>query len=98
MSHAPQLGVSFDCVVTAQKTRCYKPDEAIFELALRRLGVKRHQIAHVAEGVTEIPPARRLGCATVWVRRRGRSARLMTDAPDLEVPDLTSVLPHAGIG
>ena len=34
---APQLGVSFDCVVTAQDARCYKPDEAIFELALTRL-------------------------------------------------------------
>ena len=33
---APQLGVSFDCVVTAQGARCYKPDEANFE---RRSGV-----------------------------------------------------------
>jgi 2-haloacid dehalogenase len=94
---APQLGVSFDCVVTAQGARCYKPDQAIFELALGRLGVKRHQVAHVAEGVTEISPARRLGCATVWVRRRGRSARLLSEGPDLEVPDLSSLLPHVGI-
>jgi FMN phosphatase YigB (HAD superfamily) len=59
--------------------------------------VKSHQVAHVAEGVTEISPARRLGCATVWVRRRGRSARLLTEAPDLEVPALSSLLPHVGI-
>lgn len=94
---APQLGVAFDRVVTAQEARCYKPDQAIFDLALRRLGVAGHQVAHVAEGVTEIPPARRLGCATVWVRRHGRSARLLTEAPDLEVPDLRSLLPHLGI-
>ena len=93
----PQLGVFFDCVVTAQAARCYKPDQAIFELALGRLGVKGHQVAHVAEGVTEISPARRLGCATVWVRRRGRSARLLTEVPDLEVPDLSSLLPEVGI-
>ena len=91
---APQLGVSFDCVVTAQDARCYKQDQAIFELALGRLEVKRHEVVHVAEGVTEIAPARRLGCGTVWVRRRGRSARLLTEAPDLEVPDLSSLLPH----
>lgn len=95
---APQCGVAFDCVVTAQEARCYKPDQAIFDLALRRLGVAGHQVAHVAEGVTEIPPARRLGCATVWVRRHGRSARLLTEAPDLEVPDLRSLLTHLGIG
>ena len=91
---APQLGVSFDCIVTAQGARCYKPEQAIFELALGRLEVKGHQVIHIAEGVTEIPPARRLGCATVWIRRRGRSAQLLTEAPDLEVPDLTSLLSH----
>ncbi len=94
---APRLGVSFDPVVTAEQARCYKPDPAIFELALRRLGVEPRRVAHVAEGVTEIPPARRLGCATVWVRRHGRSARLLTEAPDLEVPDLRSLLPHLDI-
>lgn len=95
---APQLGVAFDRIVTAQEARCYKPDMAIFELALRRLGVAGQEVVHVAEGVTEIRPARRLGCATVWVRRHGRSARLLEEAPDVEVPDLASLLPRLGIG
>jgi len=94
---ASQLGVSFDCVVTAQGARCYKPDKAIFELALARVRAEGHQVVHVAEGVTEISPARQLGCATVWVRRHGRSARLLTEAPDVEVPDLSSLLRHVGI-
>jgi 2-haloacid dehalogenase len=94
---APQLGVSFDCVITAQEARRYKPNKAIFELALGRLGIKKHQVAHIAEGVAEIAPMLRLGCATVWVRRHGRSDRLMTEAPDLEVPDLSSLLTHAGV-
>lgn len=94
---APQLGVSFDYVMTAQEARCYKPNKAIFELALGRLGMEKHQVAHIAEGVAEIAPMRRLGCATVWVRRHGRSDRLMTEAPDLEVPDLSSLLTHAGV-
>jgi len=59
--------------------------------------VEPRYVTHVAEGVTEITPARRLGCATVWVRRHGRSARLLTETPDLEVPDLRSLLPHMGI-
>lgn len=94
---ASQLGVSFDCVVTAQGARCYKPDKAIFELALARVRAEGHQVVHVAEGVTEISPARQLGCATVWVRRHGRSLRLLTEAPDLEVPDLSSLLRDVGI-
>lgn len=95
---APQLGVAFDLVVTAEQARCYKPDPAIFELALRRLAVEPRHVVHIAEGVTEVPPARRLGCAIIWVRRHGRSARFLTAAPDLEVPDLRSLLPHLGIG
>jgi 2-haloacid dehalogenase len=92
----PRLGVAFDVVVTAEQARCYKPGPAIFEEALRRLAVDPRHIAHVAEGVTEIPPARRLGCTTVWVRRHGRSVRLLTESPDLEVPDLNSLLRHLG--
>ena len=59
---------------------------------MRRLAIDPRYIAHVAEGVTEIPPARRLGCTTIWVRRHGRSARLLTEAPDLEVADLNALL------
>ena len=96
-SSARQLGVPFDLVVTAEQARCYKPDQAIFEEALRRLGAAAGSVVHVAEGVTEIPSARRLGCATVWVRRNGRSARLLTERPDLEVPDLQSLLVPMGV-
>jgi 2-haloacid dehalogenase len=93
---APQLGVGFEHVVTAGQTRCYKPHQPIFEEAIRRLGVDPRQVAHVAEGTTEIPTARKLGCATVWVRRNGRSAHLLTEPPDWEVPDLRSLLVRLG--
>ena len=89
---ARQLEVPFDAVVTAEQCRGYKPDPALFEEALRRLGEAPGAVAHVAEGVGEVVPARRLGCSTVWVRRNGRSARLLTEAPDLEVPDLRSLV------
>jgi FMN phosphatase YigB (HAD superfamily) len=89
--------VDFDHVVTAEQVGSYKPSSPIFEEAIRRLGVAPDTIVHVAEGASEVPPARRLGCATVWVRRHGRSARLLTEAPDLEVPDLRSLLVWMGI-
>ena len=91
---AQKLGVRFADVITAEQARSYKPHPVIFEEALHRLAVEPHQVAHIAEGVTEVPTARQLGCATVWVRRHGRSARLLTEAPDLEVPDLKSLLTY----
>ena len=93
---ARHLGVDFDHVVTAEQVRSYKPRPPIFQEAIRRLSVAPGLIAHVAEGASEIPTARRLGCATVWVRRHGRSARLLTEAPDLEVPDLRGLLVRMG--
>ena len=93
---ARRLDIPFDVVVTAEQARCYKPRQAIFEEALRRLGAPAGTVAHVAEGATEIPTARSLGCAPVWVRRTGRSARRLTEAPDLDVPDLRSLLVHMG--
>lgn len=94
---ARRLGIAFDAVITSEQARCHKPHPALFEAALRRLAVEPGAVVHVAEGVTEIPPARRLGCATVWVRRHGRSAGLLTEAPDLEVPDLRALLAHMGV-
>ena len=94
---ARQLGVAFGLVVTAEQARCYKPDPAIFEQALRRLGVAGTDVMHVAEGTTEITPARRLGCTTAWVRRNGRSAHLLTEAPDLDMPDLRSLAERMGM-
>lgn len=94
---AQQLGVAFDTVVTTEQARCYKPHRPIFEEALRRLGAEPATVAHVAEGATEVAPMRQLGCATVWVRRNGRSASLFTEAPDLEIPDLRSLLSHVGV-
>ena len=95
---ARQLEVPFDAVITSEQARCYKPHQPIFEEALRRLGAEPGSVMHVAEGVTEIAPMRRLGCTTVWVRRNGRSARLLTEGPDLEVPDLRSLLPVLASG
>jgi 2-haloacid dehalogenase len=97
IASARQLGIPFDAVVTAEQARCYKPHPAIFEEALRRLRAEPGSVVHVAEGVTEIAPMRQLGCATVWVRRNGRSARLLTEVPDVEIPDLRSLLAHVGI-
>ena len=89
--------MTFDLVVTSEQARTYKPDPVIFVDALRRLGVPGAAVMHVAEGAMEVAPARRFGCATAWVRRNGRSARLLTKTPDLEAPDLRSLLDRLGM-
>lgn len=92
-----QLGVPFEPVVTSEQARSYKPDLPIFHEAARRLQAAPGSVVHVAEGTTEIGPARSLGWGTVWVRRNGRSRPYLTEAPDLEAADLRSLLAAMGV-
>ncbi|MDH3402651.1 MAG: haloacid dehalogenase type II [Acidobacteriota bacterium] len=99
---APRLEVSFDAVVTAQQVGSYKPAPAHFHEALRRLGVSREGMLHVAQSLFhDVAPARALGIRAVWVdRRRGRAGGGATPPsaarPDLEVPDLAALADLAG--
>jgi 2-haloacid dehalogenase len=93
---ALKLQVSFDCVLTAQRVRSYKPSPENFRALLRRLGVERERLLHVAESLYhDVAPARALGIASVWVnRRRGKTAaasKLVRAQPDLEVRDLSEL-------
>ena len=94
---AAQLGVRFDEVVTAQQVERYKPAPAHFHEALRRLGLPREKVLHVAQSLFhDIAPAKALGFTCVWVdRRAGRPGGGATAAaqatPDLVVPDLATL-------
>ncbi len=97
------LGVPFDQVVTAQQVRSYKPAPAHFHEVLRRLELPRTRVLHVAQSLYhDIAPARALGFTCVWVNRRagraGGGATPPSEArPDLEVPDLASLVRLAGL-
>jgi 2-haloacid dehalogenase len=92
-----KLGVTFDCIVTAEQARVYKPRTAGFELAFDRLGLPRDKVLHVAQSLFhDHVPAKALGLTTVWIDRRGgregSGATPPADAePDLTLPDLRSL-------
>ncbi len=100
---ATLLEVPFDEVVTAQQVRSYKPARAHFDEALRRLGKPTSRVLHVAQSLFhDVVPARALGFSCVWVNRRagrpGGGATFPAEArPDLEVPDLASLVERMGL-
>jgi 2-haloalkanoic acid dehalogenase type II len=66
------IGVPFDAVITAEDAGAYKPSDAVFDYALRELGVPPGEILHVAFGFKyDIGPAGRRGMRTAWVNRHG---------------------------
>ncbi len=85
-------------VVTAQYCRSYKPARRNFRVMLALLDLPPDRVLHVAQSLYhDIGPARELGLATVWVRRRstrtggGATMPAPQARPDLEVPDLATL-------
>ena len=97
------LGVEFDDVITAQQVGSYKPSLKNFRVAVERLEVPHQQVLHVAQSLFhDHAPAKQLGFTTVWVNRPSRCPGIgvapPTDAsPDLEIPDLRTLVELAGL-
>ncbi len=93
-----QLKVSFNHVITAGQARCYKPCLEIFKMALTRIAVPTDQVLHIGQSIYhDMIPAKSLGVSTVWVNRPSPrpgagAAKAASASPDLEVPDLTTLL------
>ena len=97
------MEVEFDWIVTAEQAGTYKPSLNTFEVALRRMGLERGKILHVAQSLFhDHVPAKEMGLDTVWVNRRadkeGFGATPPADAePDFEVPDLRALVAATGL-
>jgi 2-haloacid dehalogenase len=101
---ARQLQVNFDWVITAEQARSYKPSLHNFNLAIERINLPKEKILHVAQShFHDIVPARKLGLSNVWINRRhGKEGFGATppaqSTPDLETPDLKTLVSTIGIG
>lgn len=85
---AERLGAQFDWVVTAEQVRAYKPAPAHFHEMVRRSGVPRDRVLHVAQSrYHDIAPASALGYATLWVNRPSAAAGAGTTPSAAAVPD-----------
>jgi len=83
------LQVDFDCVITAEQIKTYKPSHNNFHVAFDKIGLPKEKILHVAASVYhDIIPAKALGMSAVWVNRRGVK---QDSGADLEVPDLKTL-------
>lgn len=105
---APQLGIDFDAVVTAEEVGAYKPDIRMFAATRRRLadlGCDVETTLHVAQSLFhDHVPAKALGFRTAWVdRRRGEAGWGATPppgepvTPDIVVASLTELATHLGV-
>jgi 2-haloacid dehalogenase len=97
------LGAEFEAVITAEQAKSYKPSLNNFKIALDRLALSPERLLHAGQSIYhDVVPARSLGISPVWVNRqsarpgigavRTSSALAAEKRPDLEVPDLASLV------
>jgi len=97
-----RLPVRFDVLMTAEDARSYKPDPAIFRLALQKMGGVPDDIVHVAFGAEyDLEPASSIGLRTVYLNRDGlprpASASIEAEIRSLEqLPGLWEKRPGRG--
>jgi 2-haloacid dehalogenase len=62
-------GLPFDCVVSAELARSYKPDPAVYLTLARLLDVEPHEVLLVAAHTWDIEGARNAGLRTAFLYR-----------------------------
>ena len=94
-----QLVEYFEHVTTAEMARAYKPSEAIFKLAIDRLGVAPEQILHCSlASWADIDGAKPLGMNVAWINRGGETLGPWKPRPDFEFTTLADVRPRVLAG
>ena len=86
------LGIPVDRAISAEQAGYYKPHAAVYQHAIKELGLPGEQVLHVAAHAWDIRGARAVGMAGAYINRYGIP---YVDADgsqaDLEVPGLTEL-------
>ncbi|MFQ5461400.1 MAG: HAD family hydrolase [Phycisphaerae bacterium] len=83
----------FTAVISSEDARCYKPEPAIFQRALRTLDVPASRCIHIGDSLhSDIGGAAGMGISTAWVNRAHRIHDIGDHAADFEVSELTELL------
>ncbi|MEO1201279.1 MAG: HAD-IA family hydrolase [Pseudomonadota bacterium] len=81
---AQKLGLELDVFLTAERAGCYKPDPAIYAMAIREIGERPEDILYVAGSPFDVRGAVAAGMSVYW---HNRVAFPSDDSPALEVAD-----------
>jgi 2-haloacid dehalogenase len=62
-------GLSWDCILSAELAKHYKPDREVYEMGIALLGLEAHEVMMVAAHKYDLHAARSAGMKTAFVRR-----------------------------
>lgn len=92
-----EIAAHFPVIVVSEEVGVWKPDPAIFQIALERAGVAAAAAIYVGDSAEhDVPGAHAAGLRAVWVNRLGVDWPGAREA-DAEIRDLYGLLPLLGI-
>ena len=85
----------FDFIVASADIGVSKPDAAIFQFALDKLGVAPEHVWHVGDNLhVDVAGARNAGLTAVWLNRNGAARSPEHPEPHVEIRSLTELLEY----
>ena len=84
-------GLTWHGVLSAEMVRAYKPDPAMYRLAVDQLALNPHRTLMVAAHPWDLRAAAAHGLRTAYIRRAGVGEPRPSDTFDLTVPDLAAL-------
>ena len=85
------LGGMFTHVISVDEVKIYKPRAAAYQLAVRKLGVNRKDVAFVSSNFWDAAGAKVFGFTAYWVNRSGATADELGITPDATLSALTEL-------
>jgi 2-haloacid dehalogenase len=84
-------GLTWHCVLSGEMAHAYKPDPAVYRLALDRLALDPRRTLMVAAHPWDLRAAAAQGLHTAYIQRAGEGVPEPSDRFDLTVPDLAAL-------
>jgi len=81
-------GLSFDAVLSVDELKVFKPAPAVYELAVRKLGVRPQDIGFVSSNCWDALGAKSFGFTVYWINRAGAPVDRLGFAPDRVIGSL----------
>jgi 2-haloacid dehalogenase len=86
-------GLKLDAVLSADEVGIFKPAPAVYELAVRRLGVPKESLGFVSSNCWDALGAKSFGFTVFWINRANAPVDRLGFKPDRIVASLDEVLP-----
>jgi 2-haloacid dehalogenase len=84
-------GLTWHCVLSGEMVQAYKPDPAVYRLALDRLALGPRRTLMIAAHPWDLRAGAAHGLRTAYIQRAGEGAPAPSDTFDLTIPDLAAL-------